>query len=494
MNDLLLIPTALVYLVIVGLLFVFGINYFYITFLAWRFRERHLDPLMVTDWPRVTVQLPIYNERYVVERLIRAAAKIEYPRHLFEIQVLDDSTDDTQNIVEEVVGDLQSQGIHITHIHRNERTGYKAGALAKGLAIANGDFIAIFDADFLPTSDFLMSTIPCFQDPQIGFVQTRWKHLNRDYSLLTFIQSLILDGHFVVEQFARYQAGYWFNFNGTAGVWRRKTIEEAGGWTADTLTEDLDLSYRAFMKGWRGIYARDITVPAELPVSFSAYRRQQQRWARGSFECAIKFIPQIWQAQIPIAQKIEATFHLTGNMVYLLVCGLSILYPLVLYVSGSYGSLIALFGIGVIFNLTTLAPTLFFLVAQQQIEQNWWQYIPALIFTSIFSSGMMLNTMRAAWQVLRHNVNVFERTPKFGILHKQQEWRGKGYRQNLDRLVYLELAFALFNALTVTYALYLGNWVIAIYSSLFAAGLMVTSCMTIWQSVTATREYNRHNQ
>jgi hypothetical protein len=248
------------------------------------------------------------------------------------------------------------------------------------------------------------------------------------------------------------------------------------------------------MKGWRGIYARDITVPAELPVSFSAYRRQQQRWARGSFECAIKFIPQIWQAQIPIAQKIEATFHLTGNMVYLLVCGLSILYPLVLYVSGSYGSLIALFGIGVIFNLTTLAPTLFFLVAQQQIEQNWWQYIPALIFTSIFSSGMMLNTMRAAWQVLRHNVNVFERTPKFGILHKQQEWRGKGYRQNLDRLVYLELAFALFNALTVTYALYLGNWVIAIYSSLFAAGLMVTSCMTIWQSVTATREYNRHNQ
>ncbi len=487
MGDLLLIPTALAYLVVVGLLFVFGINYFYITYLAWRYRGRRIELGPVTDWPRVTVQLPIYNERYVAERLIKAAANIEYPKNLLEIQVLDDSTDETQSIVNKQVSDLQSQGINIDHIHRSERNGYKAGALANGLTRATGDFIAIFDADFLPTSDFLLRTIPYFQDPGVGFVQTRWKHLNRGYSLLTLFQSLILDGHFVVEQFARFQAGYWFNFNGTAGIWRRRTVEDAGGWTADTLTEDLDLSYRAFMKGWRGVYTRDIAVPAELPVSFSAYRRQQQRWARGSFECAIKFIPRIWQSPFPLAQKIEATFHLTGNMVYLLVCLLSILYPLVLYISRSYATLIALFGIGVIFNLTTLAPMLFFLVAQQQIDKSWWHYLPIIMFTSIFSSGMMLNTMRAAWQVLKRRKNVFERTPKFGIVNRQQEWRGKGYQLNLDPLVYLELAFALFNILTVVYALTLGNWVIAIYSSLFAVGLLVTSGMTIWQTVTTAR-------
>ena len=494
MGDLLLIPTALVYLVVVGLLFVFGINYFYITYLAWRYRESHLDTKPVIDWPRVTVQLPIYNERYVADRLIRSAANMEYPRNLFEIQVLDDSTDETQFIANKLVCDLQGQGINITLIHRNERTGYKAGALAKGLACASGDFIAIFDADFLPTSDFLLRTIPYFQNPKVGFVQTRWKHLNRDYSLLTFFQSLILDGHFVVEQFARFQAGYWFNFNGTAGIWRRKTVEDAGGWTADTLTEDLDLSYRAFMKGWKAIYTRDITVPAELPVSFSAFRRQQQRWARGSFECAIKFVPRIWQAPFPLAQKVEATFHLTGNMVYLLVCVLSLLYPLVLYISRSYATLIALFGIGVVFNLTTIAPALFFLVGQQQVEKTWWHHLPIILFTSIFSSGMMLNTMRAAWQVLRRQKNVFERTPKFGIVNRQQEWRGKGYQLNLDPLVYLELAFALFNVLTVVYALTLGNWLIAIYSSLFAAGLLMTSGMTIWQTLTVAREHMRQNQ
>jgi cellulose synthase/poly-beta-1,6-N-acetylglucosamine synthase-like glycosyltransferase len=494
MGELLLIPTALVYLVVVGLLFVFGINYFYITFLAWHYRERDIKTKPVTDWPHVTVQLPIYNERYVAERLIKTAANIVYPGNLFEIQVLDDSTDETQAIVKKLVYDLQNQGVNIAHLHRSERSGYKAGALANGLLHASGDFIAVFDADFLPTSDFLLRTIPYFQDPQVGFVQARWKHLNRDYSLLTLFQSLILDGHFVVEQFARFQAGYWFNFNGTAGIWRRKTVEDVGGWTADTLTEDLDLSYRAFMKGWRAIYTRDITVPAELPVSFSAYRRQQQRWARGSFECAIKFVPRIWQAHFPLAQKVEATFHLTGNMVYLLVCALSILYPLVLYVSRSYATLIALFGIGVVFNLTTLAPTLFFIVGQQQIDKTWWHYLPIILFTSIFSSGMMLNTMRAAWHVLKHRKNVFERTPKFGIVDRQQEWRGKGYQLNLDPLVFLELAFALFNILTVVYALALGNWVIAIYSSLFAAGLLLTAGMTIWQTVTVARGHTREIQ
>lgn len=491
MSDLLFIPIALIYLVVVGLLFIYGINYFYITYLAWHYRGRHLLAPAMTEWPRVTVQLPIYNEMYVAERLIKAAAEMDYPKHLLEIQVLDDSTDETQQLTHDLVLQLQAQGINITHLHRDERKGYKAGALGYGLARASGEFIAIFDADFLPTPKFLQLTLPYFHDPHVGFVQTRWDHLNRDYSLLTTIQSLMLDGHFVIEQFARFQAGYWFNFNGTAGIWRRATMEDAGGWTADTLTEDLDLSYRTFMKGWRAVYARDVTVPAELPVSFVAYRRQQQRWARGSFECAIKFLPRIWQAEIPFSQKVEATFHLTGNTVYLLICTLSFLYPLVLFVSRSYANLIALFGIGAIFNLTALAPTLFFVFAQQQTGKTWWRHLPLILLTSVFSSGMMLNTIRAALQVLRHKHNVFERTPKFGIVHRQQGWREKSYQLNLDPLVYLELALGVFNVLTGAYSISLGNWVIAFYATLFAVGLLLTSGFTIFQTLAVAREKPR---
>lgn len=487
MLDLLFVPIAVLYLVVVGMLFVYGVNFFYLTYLTWRKRQVRTDPPPMSIWPRVTVQLPIYNELYVAERLIQAAARLDYPRHLLEIQVLDDSTDETVELVRNSVERLRAQGINIVHLHRTQRTGFKAGALAEGLARTHGEFIAIFDADFVPHPDFLKRTLPHFQDSRIAFIQTRWGHLNREYSLLTFLQSLAIDAHFMVEQFARSHGGYWFNFNGTAGVWRREAVQEAGGWTADTLTEDLDLSYRAFLRGWRALYLRDVEVPAELPVSFSAYRRQQHRWARGSLECALKLIPQVWKAPLSLRQKLEAILHLTGYGVHLLLCALVLLYPIVLVLSQRYPSLIALFGIAFIFNATAFAPTLFFVIAQQQLGRRWWLLLPVILFITALGAGMMLNTVRAALQILRGGHSVFERTPKFGIVRKKQDWTRRRYQLRLDPIVFFELAFALLNLGTMAFAIHIGNWVIAVYATLFCAGLLFTSGFTIRQAIAVYR-------
>jgi cellulose synthase/poly-beta-1,6-N-acetylglucosamine synthase-like glycosyltransferase len=495
MTDLLLVPIAILYLLVVGMLFVFGLNFFYLTYLSWKKSRVHLSAPQPDSWPVVTIQLPIYNELYVAERLVQAVAKMDYPGECLEIQVLDDSTDETAQIVERVVTELRRQGVDIHHITRKDRTGYKAGALANGFNQARGEFMAIFDADFVPQPDFLMRTIPHFyiQDKSdtrpIAFIQTRWGHVNREYSFLTFLQSVAIDAHFVVEQFARSQGGYWFNFNGTAGIWRREAIESAGGWRADTLTEDLDLSYRAFLKGWRGVYLREVEVPAELPVSFTAYRRQQHRWARGSLECAIKLIPQVWNAPVSLPMKAQATLHLTGYTVHLLLFGLTLLYPLVLLLSQHYPALISLFGIAFIFNATAFAPTIFFLAAQQQLGRKWWRMLPLIMFITALGAGMMLNTVRAALQIALGGSNVFERTPKFGIAHRGQEWRNRNYQLHMDPLVFFELALAALNAVTVVLAIYLGNWIIAFYAGLFLAGLLFTSGLTIAQAISIRRAH-----
>lgn len=483
MSDFLFIPGAIVYLIVVGALFVYGINFFYLTYLTLRKRNEHLTPPEMKEWPMVTVQLPIYNELYVAERLIMAVAALDYPPALLEIQVLDDSTDETVIIVRQAVKRVRARGINIVHIHRTDREGYKAGALAQGTSAANGVYFAIFDADFIPHPDFLMKTLPYFQDEQIGFIQTRWGHVNRDYSFLTTLQSLSVDAHFMVEQFARSQAGYWFNFNGTAGIWRRKALEEAGGWTAETLTEDLDLSYRAFLCGWRAIYLRDVETRAELPVSFNAYRRQQHRWARGSLECAYKFLPKIWSRHLALRTKIEATFHLTGYAVHLLLCSLVILYPIVLFLSRQYSNLISLFGIAFLFNATAFAPTIFFIVAQQQLGNRWLHRIPAILFISALGAGMMLNTVRAAVNSLSTSKGAFERTPKFGIINKGQDWISQRYQLKLDPIVFFELLFAGLNAYTFTLAIQMQNWFIAFYSALFFSGLVFTSGLTILQTI-----------
>jgi len=494
MINLLFIPIALLYLLVVGSLFVFGVNFFYLTYIT--LRERHqqkaLPPLSLL--PRVTVQLPIYNELYVAERLINAAAGLDYPKELLQIQVLDDSKDETVEIIQNLLEKFRLQGIDIVHMHRTDRQGFKAGALAIGLSCATGEFLAIFDADFIPPVDFLRRTLPYFQDPKIGFVQSRWGHVNQNYSFLTRLQSLAIDAHFMVEQFARSQGGYWFNFNGTAGIWRRKAIEDAGGWTADTLTEDLDLSYRAFLRGWRAVYLRDVEVPAELPVSFSAYRRQQHRWARGSLECAVKYIPKIWHTPLPLSLKVEATLHLLGYSVHILMFGLAVLYPLVLILSQRYANLVSLFGIGIFFNATALAPTIYFLVAQQQLHKRWWQMVPAIFFMTALGAGMMLNTMRAILQIIQNNKGVFERTPKFGIVNRKENWTRRRYQLRMDPIVFFEIVFALVNAITCLLAVHLQNWAIAFFAFLFSIGLLFTSSLTIAQTIAVARENTKINK
>lgn len=494
MLELLFIPVAILYLLVVGALFVYGINFFYLTYVSLRHAKDDREWPKLESLPKVTVQLPVYNEMYVADRLIEAAADLDYPAHLLEIQVLDDSIDETSARIARKVAALQKQGINIQHLHRVHRVGYKAGALAAGLETAQGKFIAIFDADFIPSTDFLHRTLPCFSNPGVAFVQTRWGHTNRDYSFITLLQSLAIDAHFMVEQYARSQAGLWFNFNGTAGVWRKSAMLDAGGWRADTLTEDLDLSYRAFFRGWQARYLRDVEVPAELPVSFNAYRRQQGRWARGSLECAIKFIPQVWNAPLPVRQKLQATLHLTGYCVHLFLAALVFLYPLVLAVSQRYPSIIALFGIAFFFNLTAFAPTMFFIVAERQLGRRVWSNLPQILFVSFLGAGMMVNTLRAAANILVKKHSAFERTPKFGIVRRRQNWMAQRYQLKLDPIVFMELFFALINAATVVLALRMHNWVIAFYAGMFCAGLLFTSGTTILQSVSiARRQTSQHS-
>ena len=314
------------YFFVLIILAIYGWHRYYLVYLYMSNRDKEpkattpLDPM-----PVVTIQLPLYNEMYVADRLIEAVCAIEYPAGLLEIQVLDDSTDETCSIAELAVRRFAAQGHDIKYIHRTNRTGYKAGALEEGLKVARGEFVGIFDADFIPTSDFLVKLMPHFVDAKVGMVQARWGHINQDYSLLTKIQSILLDGHFVLEHGGRNRSGCFFNFNGTAGVWRRVAIDDAGGWQHDTLTEDLDLSYRAQLRGWRFVFVSSLVAPAEVPVEMNSFKSQQHRWAKGSIQTCRKLLPQILRADVPLGVKAEAFFHLTANFNYPLMCVLSIL-------------------------------------------------------------------------------------------------------------------------------------------------------------------------
>ena len=488
MNDWLLLLVALVYFTVSGALFLFGVNFIYMSLLTWRQgRKPPSIPEMKMAWPLVTVQLPIYNELYVAERLINAVAKLDYPSDLLQIQVLDDSNDETVAVVRRAVLVIKQQGINIVHHHRTNRSGFKAGALQAGMDSAVGEFIAIFDADFLPPPDFLYKALPYLQDPKIAFVQTRWGHLNRDYSWLTYLQSLAIDAHFMVEQFARSHAGYWFNFNGTAGIWRRAAMEDAGGWTADTLTEDLDLSYRAYLKGWEGSYARQIAVPAELPVHFNGFRRQQHRWARGSLECAIKLGPQVWRSPAKFSVKVQATLHLLGYSVHLLLFALMLIYPFVAHFSTQYPRFIVLYGFAYLFALTSLAPTLFFVVGQQQLGKSWLRLLPKLLAVSLMGSGLMLNTVRAAAQIVTKRTEAFERTAKFGIGQQKQDWTQQRYQLRFDPIVYAELALGFYGLATAWFAATVGTWGIVFYALLFGSGLILVAGVTIVQTLAVYR-------
>jgi cellulose synthase/poly-beta-1,6-N-acetylglucosamine synthase-like glycosyltransferase len=432
------------YFFVLIILAFYGWHRYYLVYMYMRNRDRQPRPgPQLSPLPVVTIQLPLYNEMYVADRLIGSVCQIDYPHDRLEIQVLDDSTDETCGIAEAAVRRYASQGIDIKYFHRADRTGYKAGALEAGLAVARGEFVAIFDADFLPSPEFLLKLMPHFADPKIGMVQARWGHINQDYSLLTKIQSILLDGHFVLEHGARNRAGCFFNFNGTAGVWRRAAIEDAGGWQHDTLTEDLDLSYRAQLRGWRFVFVPDLVAPAEVPVEMNAFKSQQHRWAKGSIQTCRKLLPQILTANVPFAVKAEAFFHLTANFNYPLMVVLSVLmFPsmVIRYNMGWYEMIL----IDVpLFFAATFSVCNFYLVCQREIHPDWRTRIKYLPFLMSIGIGLCINNSRAVFEALFNKESEFARTPKYRIEGDSDEWVGKKYRQSVAVQPLIELALGL---------------------------------------------------
>jgi cellulose synthase/poly-beta-1,6-N-acetylglucosamine synthase-like glycosyltransferase len=401
--------------------------------------------------PLVTVQLPIFNELYVVERLIDAVCAFDYPRDRFEIQVLDDSTDETVDIVAQKVAEWQAKGIDIAHVRRANRQGFKAGALKDGLAIANGEFIAIFDADFLPHPDFLLQTIPHFNDPQIGVVQTRWEHINQDYSILTKLQAFALDAHFSVEQQGRNAAGYFMNFNGTAGVWRRKTIEDAGGWQSDTLTEDLDLSYRAQLRGWRFKFMENLESPAELPAEMSAIKSQQFRWTKGAAETARKNLGKVLRAKLPFAVKLHAAFHLLNSLLFICIVTTAVLSVPLLFLAKSDPIVGYLLQYAAIFMGSLLALILFFWTSRRNREQGkvsgrFFRFLTTFPVFLAVSMGLSLHNAIATLEGYLGVKSPFVRTPKYNIKTLKDDWksRTKYLTRRLAPVTYLEGIFVLY--------------------------------------------------
>jgi len=473
------------YFFVLVILAVYGWHRYYLVYLYMKNKGRQPVPAGTLDaLPPVTIQLPIYNEMYVADRLIDAVCQIEYPRELLEIQVLDDSTDETRSVAEQAVRRNASRGVDITYIHRTDRTGYKAGALEAGLKVAKGEFVAIFDADFIPTTDFLMRTVQFFVDPKIAMVQARWGHINQDYSLLTKIQSILLDGHFVLEHGGRNRAGLFFNFNGTAGIWRRAAITDAGGWQHDTLTEDLDLSYRAQLRGWRFVFLPNLIAPAEVPVEMNSFKSQQHRWAKGSIQTCRKLLPRILRSNIPLGAKAEAFFHLTANFNYPLMCVLSVLMApsmVIRYNMGWYEMLI----IDVpLFFAATASIAVFYVKAQRELYPDWRQRMKYLPFLMSIGIGLCVNNTRAVLEALFRKQSEFARTPKYGIERDSDEWVGKKYHQSVGVQPLIELALGLYFTGTVFYALVNQIYATLPFLMLFQIGFLYTGLLSILQQYT----------
>ncbi len=379
----------------------------------------------LVDFPFVTIQLPVFNEKYVVERLIDSVSKIDYPMDKLEIQVLDDSTDETVEMAGAKVERYKKQGIHIEHVRRPERKGFKAGALQYGMERARGEFIAIFDADFVPKSDFLIKTLPRFSSGTIGMVQTKWAHLNINYGTLTKIQAFWLDAHFTVEQKGREQAGSFINFNGTAGIWRKSCIVDAGGWQYDTLTEDLDLSYRAQLKGWKFVYREEIESPAELPIVIPAVKSQQYRWNKGAAETARKVLGKVFASDIPLIHKLRATFHLLNSSVFLLLLVAAVLSIPMLYIKEYNPELALIFDFGSIFLVGFLAMGFFYWVATKATHPEYTLIYFVLNFPLFlaFSMGMALHNSIAVTEGYLGIKTPFVRTPKFNVTSKVDSWK-----------------------------------------------------------------------
>ena len=469
---------AIVYGFTAVLLATYGLNSLIIMLLYLRHRHEHRSPPPLANAPPVTVQLPVYNELHVVERLIDAVTRLDYPQGRLQVQVLDDSSDETTTLAQARVDYYRKRGSDIVLIHRPERTGFKAGALQQGLETATGEFIAIFDADFVPEPDFLQRIIPRFQgQPRLGLVQARWGHINADYSHLTRAQALALDGHFVVEQTARQRSGLFMNFNGASGVWRKSCIEEAGGWQGDTLSEDLDLSYRAQLAGWEFLYLPDVVSPAEIPPQINAFKRQQFRWAKGSIQCLLKHWRTLARAPRPAFVRLQGLIHLSNYLIHPLMLILLLLtLPLLL---GQSVTRLPLFYLG----LGSLGPPLLFALSQWDVYPDWRRrlvYFPLLV---LLGTGIALNNALAVGEALARRPNLFQRTPKFSLEGRTDRWAESSYALPLSPMTLGEALLGLYSLITVIVALAKGNHYAVPFLLLYLGGFGYVAALGLYQPV-----------
>ena len=475
------------YFFVMTILAVYGIHRYALVYNYYKNRKQVAGPTPeISSWPRVTVQLPIYNEKYVIERLVEAIAAFDYPRELLDIQVLDDSTDETQEVARNCVDRYRQLGVPVTYIHRDNREGFKAGALQEGLKFAAGEFVAIFDADFIPPADFLRRTVPYFVDPKLAMVQTRWSYINRHYSALTEVEAILLDGHFVIEHSSRFRSGLFFNFNGTAGIWRRVAIEDAGGWQHDTLTEDTDLSYRAQLRGWHFTYLPEIDCPSELPVEMNAFKSQQARWAKGLMQTAKKILPRVLRSDLPMKVKAEAIFHLTANISYPLMVFMSIILLPAMIVRFYQGWVQMLIIDLPLFLASTCSISSFYLAAERALYPKTWKrtflYLPFVMAVGI---GLSVRNAMAVIEAIAGVKSEFVRTPKYRVEAGAQNagaWSKKTYRKSAGWMPFAEVVLGLYFAAAVFYALQNENYATVPFLLLFVWGYLYTGLMSLAQT------------
>ena len=481
------------YFAILGVLAVYGAYRVKQVADFWRYRRLQPRPRAhfgEDELPVITVQLPLFNEVYVVERLLRAVTSIDYPRERLEIQVLDDSTDETVQLARSTVEKYRAAGFDIHYVHRADRTGFKAGALANGTRAAKGELLAIFDADFVPRPDCLRKLVHFFTDPTVGCAQMRWSHINGGYNLLTRLQTIMLDGHFVIEQTVRNRTGGFFNFNGTAGIWRRRAIELSGGWQHDTLTEDTDLSFRAQLMGWRFVYLLDEDAPSEIPVEINAFKAQQRRWAKGVMQVGIKLYPRIWRAALPWRVKFEMFFRLTGNISYPLMLVASFLqFPLLLvrYNQGFYHLMV--FDAPLLF-FSTVSVVLFYgsAVWYLDVKKERRRRLLHLPLVMAIGIGLAFSNARAVLEALFGVKSEFVRTPKYRVEQDTDEtWKRKKYRRRRGWLPLLELGFAAYFLCAVLYAAHMEMWGTIPFLTLFLVGYGYIGAMSLLQTASGRR-------
>jgi cellulose synthase/poly-beta-1,6-N-acetylglucosamine synthase-like glycosyltransferase len=476
----LLIP----YFIVLVLLASYGAHRYVLVYLYYKNKKNRTTepPAHFADLPHITVQLPIFNEQFVVERLLDAVCRLNYPPEKLDIQVLDDSTDETVAVARGLVNHYAGKGFPVSYHHRSNREGFKAGALTEGLKTAQGEFVAIFDADFVPPEDFLQRVIHHFTDPKIGMVQTRWTHINRNYSFLTEVEAILLDGHFVLEHSGRARSNVFFNFNGTAGMWRRCAIDDAGGWQHDTLTEDTDLSYRAQLKGWKFIYLQDVECPAELPVEMTAFKTQQARWAKGLIQTSKKILPQVLKSDQRFHVKLEAWYHLTANLSYPLMIVLSVLLLPAMIIRFYQGWFQMLYIDLPLFMASTFSISSFYLVSQRELfPGKWFRALIYLPFLMALGIGLTVTNTRAVLEALLGKKSDFARTPKYHVESKKDKVRANKYRRGLGWVPWVELLIGCYFAITVYYAIENENYITVPFLILFVVGYWYTGLMSLLQ-------------